>query len=266
MSAEAGAGVPMPSPAAAPRPEVDVQGMFDRIAGRYDAANRVMSAGVDVLWRKKAIRELLRGVGDTPRFLDLGAGTMDGAVEIARRAPGAKIIAADFAREMLRAGRGKLAGEDRAAKSSEGQNGDGKSATLAARIAPQIADGHALPFVDGAFDGAFSAFCVRNLRDLRRGMRELRRVIRPGGRAVILEFFRPARPRLFFDKVYNARVLPLLGWAVTGDRAAYQYLPASIAAFRSGSEYADLLREVGFADVTVNALFPAGIASMVVAS
>lgn len=251
MSAEARAEVP--------RPEVDVQGMFDRIAGRYDAANRVMSVGVDVLWRKKAIRELLRGVGATPRFLDLGAGTMDGAVEIARRAPGAKIIAADFAREMLRAGRGKLSGPDRAAK-------DGEGATLAARIVPQIADGHALPFVDGAFDGAFSAFCVRNLRDLPRGMRELRRVIRPGGRAVILEFFRPARPRLFFDKVYNARVLPLLGWAVTGDRAAYQYLPASIAAFRSGAEYAELLREVGFAEVTVSPLFPAGIASMVVAS
>jgi demethylmenaquinone methyltransferase / 2-methoxy-6-polyprenyl-1,4-benzoquinol methylase len=143
---------------------------------------------------------------------------------------------------------------------------DGAPPTLAARIVPQIADGHALPFVDGAFNGAFSAFCVRNLSDLAGGMRELRRVIRPGGRAVILEFFRPARPRLFFDKVYNARVLPLLGWAVTGDRAAYQYLPASIAAFKSGEEYADLLREVGFADVTVSALFPAGIASMVVAS
>ena len=257
MSAEARAEVPPP------RPEVDVQGMFDRIAGRYDAANRVMSVGVEVLWRKKAIRQLLRGVGPAPRFLDLGAGTMDGAVEIARRAPAAKIIAADFAREMLRAGRGKPTGADRGAAAP----GDaGARPTLAARIVPHIADGHALPFGDGAFDGAFSAFCVRNLTDLSRGMRELRRVIRPGGRAVILEFFRPARPRLFFDNVYNARVLPLLGWAVTGDRAAYQYLPASIAAFKSGEEYAALLREVGFAEVTVSALFPAGIASMVVAS
>ena len=233
---------------------VDVQGMFDRIAGRYDAANRVMSAGVDVLWRRKAIGELLRDLGETPRLLDLGAGTMDGAVEIARRAPGARIMAADFAREMLRAGRGKLTAADDAGRH------------LAARIAPNIADGHALPFVDGAFDGAFSAFCVRNLSDLPRGMRELRRVVRPGGRIVILEFFRPEKTRFFFDKIYNAHVLPLLGWAVTGDRAAYQYLPSSIAAFRSGEEYAALLREVGFANVTVRPLFPAGVASQVVAS
>lgn len=236
------------------RPPVDVQGMFDRIAERYDAANRVMSAGVDVFWRRKAISELLRELGDAPRLLDLGAGTMDGAVEIARRSPRAKVIAADFAREMLRAGLRKLTAGDDA-----GQH-------LGARIAPQIADGHALPFVDGAFDGAFSAFCVRNLSDLARGMRELRRVIRPGGRAVILEFFRPAHERFFFDRIYNARVLPLLGWAVTGDRAAYQYLPASIAAFKSGDEYAALLREVGFDNVSVRPLFPSGVASQVVAS
>jgi ubiquinone/menaquinone biosynthesis C-methylase UbiE len=163
-------------------------------------------------------------------------------------------MAADFAREMLRAGRGKLSADD------------GAGRHLAARIAPHIADGHALPFVDGAFDGAFSAFCVRNLSDLPRGMRELRRVVRPGGRIVILEFFRPEKSRFFFDKIYNARVLPLVGWAVTGDRAAYQYLPSSIAAFRSGDEYAAVLREVGFANVTVRPLFPAGVASQVVAS
>jgi demethylmenaquinone methyltransferase / 2-methoxy-6-polyprenyl-1,4-benzoquinol methylase len=257
VSAEAQAGLNVEAPAP---PPVDVQGMFDRIAGRYDAANRVMSAGVDILWRRKAIRELLRDLGPRPRLLDLGAGTMDGAVEIARRAPGAKVIAADFAREMLRAGRGKLG------DGASGNGADGGGGSLAARIVPHIADGHALPFVDGAFDGAFSAFCVRNLSDLPRGMTELRRVIRPGGRAVILEFFRPQRTRFFFDKIYNARVLPLLGWAVSGDRAAYQYLPASIAAFRSGDEYAALLREVGFPQVTVRPLFPAGIASMVVAS
>lgn len=241
-------------PAGASPATVDVQGMFDRIAARYDAANRVMSAGVDVLWRRRAIGELLQGLGDRPWLLDLGAGTMDGAVEIARRAPGARVAAADFAREMLRAGRGKLAA------------GDDAGQRLATRIVPHIADGHALPFADGAFDGAFSAFCVRNLSDLPRGMRELRRVVRPGGRLVILEFFRPERPRFFFDKVYNAHVLPLLGWAVTGDRAAYQYLPASIAAFRSGPEYAELLRQVGFGEVSVRPLFPAGVASQVVAS
>jgi len=223
--------------------------MFDVIAPRYDAANRVMSGGVDILWRRKAIRRLLAGLGDAPTLLDLGAGTLDGALEIMRVAPGARVVAADFSREMLRSGRGKLKTDD-----------------LRARVAPQVADGQALPYATAAFDGAFSAFCVRNIADLPRGMRQLRRVVRPGGRIAVLEFFRPEKTRVFFDKIWNARVLPLLGWAVSGDREAYRYLPQSIAAFRSAAEYATLLREVGFGQVDVTSLFPAGVASLVVAS
>ena len=222
----------------------DIQSMFNRVARRYDAANRIMSGGIDVVWRKKAIGRLLEGLGETPRVLDLGAGTLDGALEIARRAPGARIAAADFAAEMLRAGRKKLHG---------------------AAVDTHAADGHDLPYRDAAFDGAFSAFCVRNLRDLRQGLAELRRVVRPGGRVVILEFLRPAKRRFFFD-LYNNHVLPLVGWAVTGDRAAYRYLPDSIAAFRSPEEFVALLREVGFDEATATPLFPSGVASMVVAS
>jgi len=225
----------------------DVQDMFNRVARRYDAANRIMSMGVDVAWRKKAIARLLDGLGEAPRLLDLGAGTLDGALEIARRAPGARVAAADFAREMLRAGRGKLPA--------------GSS-----RIETHAADGHHLPYRDGAFDGAFSAFCVRNLRDLPAGLRELRRVVRPGGRVVILEFLRPEHTRFFFDRIWNAHVLPLLGWAVTGDRAAYRYLPESIAHFRSSAEFSALMREVGFGEVECRPLFPSGVATMVVAS
>ncbi|HXI55265.1 MAG TPA: ubiquinone/menaquinone biosynthesis methyltransferase [Polyangia bacterium] len=224
----------------------DVQGLFNRVAPRYDAANRVMSAGVDVLWRRKAIGRLLEGMPVEARFLDLGAGTLDGAIEIARRAPQARVTGADFAREMLRVGRQKLPPET--------------------RIATHAADGHHLPYRNNAFDGAFSAFCVRNLADLARGMRELRRVVRPGGRVVILEFFRPEKARFFFDKIYNAHVLPLLGWAVTGDRAAYRYLPASIEKFASLGEFGDVLRAAGFATVEGKPLFPSGVASMVVAS
>src|SRR4029079_6562575 len=146
----------------------DVRGMFNRIARRYDATNRAMSVGVDVVWRKKAIARLIEGMGETPRFLDLGAGTLDGALEIARRVPGARVAAADFAREMLVAGQPKVK--------------DG------AHIASHAADGHHLPYRAGAFDGAFSAFCIRNLADLPRGMRELRRVARPGGRDGLLRF------------------------------------------------------------------------------
>ncbi|HVU53283.1 MAG TPA: ubiquinone/menaquinone biosynthesis methyltransferase [Polyangia bacterium] len=223
----------------------DVRGMFDRVAGRYDAANRVMSAGVDGLWRRKAITRLLEGLGEQPRLLDLGAGTLDGGVEIVRRVPGARVASADFSREMLRAGRPKI--------------------PAGAAIETHGADGHALPYRAGAFDGAFSAFCVRNLRDLPRGLAELRRVVRPGGRVAILEFFRAGKRRFFLD-AYNAHVLPLVGWAITGDREAYRYLPDSIAQFRSLAEFVALMREAGFSSVEGTDLFPSGVASLVVAS
>ena len=222
----------------------DIRGMFDRIAARYDRANRIMSAGVDVLWRRKTIARLLAGLGDTPRVLDLGAGTLDGAIEILRRRPGAEVLAADFARNMLLLGRKK---------------------PRAAKVQIQVADGHALPYQDRVFDAAFSAFCVRNLRAVDQGLAELRRVVRPGGRIAILEFFRPSRRRPFWDGFYNARVLPLLGRAVTGDKAAYRYLPESIAGFVTRGEFEACLRTAGFAQVQGYDLFPAGVASLVVA-
>ena len=226
----------------------DVRGMFNRIAKRYDATNRAMSVGIDVAWRKKAIARLheIEGLGEAPTFLDLGAGTLDGAIEIARQVPGARVAAADFAREMLVAGKPKV------------KNG--------AQIHAYAADGHHLPYRESAFDGAFSAFCIRNLADLPQGMRELRRVVRPGGRIVLLEFLRPERPRLFIDRIWNAHVLPFIGRIVSGDRDAYRYLPESIGRFRSPAELAALLNEVGFASIDTTALFPSGVATMVVAS
>jgi demethylmenaquinone methyltransferase/2-methoxy-6-polyprenyl-1,4-benzoquinol methylase len=225
---------------------VDVRGMFDRIAGRYDAANRAMSAGIDVLWRRKAMGPLLAGLaeGRPPRLLDLGAGTLDGALEIRRRRPDAQVVAADFAGQMLRVGRQK---------------------PEATAISAHAADGHHLPYAPAAFDAAFSAFCVRNLRDLPAALAELRRVVRPGGTVVILEFFRPRRTRWFFDRLYNARLLPLVGWLVSGDREAYRYLPASIERFLSRAEFEERLRQAGFATVQGEDLFPSGVASLVVA-
>jgi demethylmenaquinone methyltransferase/2-methoxy-6-polyprenyl-1,4-benzoquinol methylase len=132
-------------------------------------------------------------------------------------------------------------------------------------VSTHAADGHRLPYRQGAFDAAFSAFCVRNLRDLPVAMAELRRVVRPGGAIAILEFFRPAKPRLFFDRFYNAKLLPLLGWAVSGDREAYRYLPASIGRFLSRPEFEAQLRAVGFSETSGQELFPSGVASLVVA-
>jgi demethylmenaquinone methyltransferase/2-methoxy-6-polyprenyl-1,4-benzoquinol methylase len=141
----------------------------------------------------------------------------------------------------------------------------GRNKLRGAQIGTHAADGHHLPYADGVFAAAFSAFCVRNLRDLPVALAELRRVVRPGGPVVILEFFRPEKKRFFFDRFYNARLLPLVGWAVTGDREAYRYLPASIERFVSRPRMEECLRQAGFASATGEELFPAGVASLVVA-
>ena len=237
----------MTSPVSRPlAPHTDVRGMFDRIAERYDTANRVMSAGVDKRWRKAALAPLLHTAGDSPCILDLGAGTLDGALEIVHKATGARVAAADFSKRMLHMGSRKLG-------------------ALSARIAPHAADGHFLPYRGQAFDGVFTAFCVRNLANRPVAFTELRRVLKPGGSLVVLEFFRPERTRWFFDKFYNRHVLPLVGWAISGDKAAYQYLPNSIAAFATRTQVEQELRDVGFSQVTGRDLFPAGVASLVVA-
>lgn len=228
--------------------QVDVRGMFDRIAPRYDAANRVMSAGIDILWRRRAMKVIAAALRDVSRpvVLDLGAGTLDGTLEILRVVPGARVAAADFARQMLRVGGHKLGGR-------------------AAAVGAHAADGHFLPYGDSVFAAAFSAFCVRNLTRLDVALAEVRRTLAPKAPFVVLEFFRPTRPRFFFDRLYNAHVLPLLGRAVSGDRDAYRYLPDSIARFLSRDEFEGRLRAAGFPDVTGVDLFPAGVASMVVA-
>ena len=226
-------------------PGTDVRGMFDRIAQGYDRANRVMSVGIDSLWRRKAVAALLDGLGDTPTILDLGAGTLDASVEILRRRPGARVLAADFSRKMLAQGRAKPG---------------------ARKVTLQAADAQALPYRSASLDAAFSAFCVRNLANLRIGLAELRRTVRPGGRIAILEFFRPVQRRPFWDGLYNARILPLLGRIVTGDGTAYRYLPESIASFVTRQELEALLRANGFPNVTGTDFFPSGVASLVVAT
>jgi demethylmenaquinone methyltransferase/2-methoxy-6-polyprenyl-1,4-benzoquinol methylase len=220
----------------------DVRGMFDRIAGRYDSANRVMSVGIDLLWRRKAMRRLLADLPSQPRILDLGAGTLDGALEIRRQRPDSQVVAADFARQMLLVGRRKPG---------------------AAALSVHAADGHRLPYREASFAAAFTGFCVRNLHDLGQGLAELRRVIRPGGRLIVLEFFRPTRSRPLYDGLYTRRLLPLLGWAISGDRAAYRYLPESIDRFDTREQFQARLRGLGFSEVSGLDLFPGGVASLV---
>jgi demethylmenaquinone methyltransferase / 2-methoxy-6-polyprenyl-1,4-benzoquinol methylase len=212
---------------------VRVQQMFDRIAHGYDRANRWMSLGTDVRWRRRAVAELVDDEGTPPsRVLDLCAGTLDSTLEIHHQFPGARITAGDFAVEMLDHGRTKL--DEKAAETID---------------AVQM-DAHVLPFGESSLDAIFCAFGVRNLSDLAVATAEQYRCLRPGGRLVVLEFFRPNRviPRAM-HALYNRTVLPLVGWAATGDLEAYRYLPRSIGGFETVDAYVRLLEETGFTEV-----------------
>ncbi len=226
--------------------ERQVQRIFSEIAPRYDLLNHVLSLNVDRSWRRKAVRAL--GVGRRPagRYLDACAGTFDLAIELAR-SDGfrGRVIASDFAFPMLAEGREKLGG-------------------LA--VVPACADTLRLPFADSSFDGAIVGFGVRNLADLDRGFRELRRVLRPGARLVVLEFTVPPNRFVRFGyMLYFTRILPLVGRVVSGHPWAYSYLPASVREHPNPEEMAERLRRAGFAEAEWS-LVTAGIAAIHVAT
>jgi len=211
-----------------------VQRMFTDIAHGYDRANRWMSFGTDVRWRRRAVAELLPPGQDpdAARILDLCAGTLDSTLEIHRQYPRARVTAGDFSAGMLAHGARKLTGE------------------AAIHITPQQMDAHHLPLADHSQDALFCAFGVRNLSDLPAATAEQRRVLRPGGRLTILEFFRPtALLTRAVHAMHNKTLLPLLGWAATGNLDAYLYLPRSIGKFATLDTYTDLLRTSGFTDI-----------------
>lgn len=202
-----------------------IRSMFDRIAPRYDVLNRVLSAGIDQSWRERAVMEL-HGATAGP-LLDSCAGTLDLTVLLRREFPNRKLVAADFAAQMLDLGRHKV-----------------KDAEIV------VADALALPFEDASFGGMICGFGMRNLEDLTKGLAEARRVLKPGGVFVTLEFFRPERAvTRAFHAAYANVVLPTVGGVVSGDRNAYAYLAKSMKHFASRAEYERLLTSVGFTNV-----------------
>jgi demethylmenaquinone methyltransferase/2-methoxy-6-polyprenyl-1,4-benzoquinol methylase len=210
--------------------------MFDRIAPVYDVMNRVMTAGLDRRWRRETVREVVRP-GD--RVLDAACGTGDLAIEASRA--GARVVGLDFSGAMLERAR---------------------------RKAPELewlqGDLLALPFEDGDFDAATVGFGIRNVADLEAGLRELRRVVRPGGRLGVLEITRPSGILRPFYSLWFDRVVPLLGRILPGGEA-YTYLPASVRRFPGPDELAAALRAAGFDDVRYR-LFAGGIVALHVAS
>lgn len=207
-----------------------VRAMFSDIAPRYDLLNHLLSFNVDRRWRRQAIRSL--GWERDPRglYLDLCAGTLDVASELARQ-PGfaGRVIGADFAEPMLRAGREKVG---------------------ARAIHAVTADALALPLGDATCAGAIVAFGARNLADLDAGLREVARVLAPGARYVILEFTTPqsAVVRSGYH-LYFHHLLPKIGGLISGNRGAYRYLPESVAHFPGMAALAERMRAAGFRDV-----------------
>jgi demethylmenaquinone methyltransferase/2-methoxy-6-polyprenyl-1,4-benzoquinol methylase len=207
-----------------------VRAMFSDIAPRYDLLNHLLSFNVDRRWRRQALRALAWERTPSGLYLDLCAGTLDVASLLASQ-PGfaGRVVGADFVEPMLRAGREKVRSQP---------------------VHPVTADALALPLPDASCDGAIVAFGVRNLADLDAGLREVARVLAPGGRFVILEFSTPpsAVVRSGYH-LYFHHVLPRLGGIISGNRGAYRYLPESVAHFPAAPELADRMRVAGFRDV-----------------
>lgn len=201
--------------------------MFNSIAHRYDFLNHFLSAGIDYSWRKKAIRLLGRSQPKT--ILDVATGTADLAIEAIKINP-EKITGIDIAEDMLVVGRDKI--------SKKG---------LSNLITLETGDSEAIQFEDSSFDAVMVAFGVRNFENLEKGLSEMCRVIRPGGIVMILEFSKPQKfPVKQLYHFYFRYILPTLGRMISGDRAAYAYLPDSVNQFPAGSEFLRILEKTGF--------------------
>ncbi len=201
--------------------------MFDSISGKYDFLNHFLSLGIDIRWRRKAIA-LLKDL-QPKTILDVATGTGDFAVEALRLNP-TKVIGVDISEGMLDVGRQKM-----------------KARQLDGIIELRSGDSEKLPFEDNFFDAVIVAFGVRNFEDLERGLSEMLRVVRPGGRVVVLEFSRPTKfPMKQLYNAYFTAILPLIGRWVSRDQAAYSYLPESVQAFPDGPDFIRILSDVGY--------------------
>jgi len=208
-----------------------VQDMFSSIAPHYDLLNRVLSLGLDGYWRKKAVGRLAPQSGE--KYLDLATGTADVALEIACRAPNVQIVGVDFCGAMLEGAARKI--KKRRVTSIELKSASAES----------------LPFDNVSFHGIITAFGVRNFSSIEQSLGEMLRVLKPAGKVVILEFSLPRNSLLQAGyRIYFDHVLPRIGRMVSGHPSAYQYLPDSVGRFPVRDDFARLLQDAGFQDVT----------------
>src|SRR6478735_1190646 len=207
--------------------KTQVAQMFNSIAGKYDFLNHFLSAGVDIYWRKKAIGLLKKSA--PKQILDIATGTGDFAIEALNVNPD-KITGIDISEGMLAVGREKLIKKG-----------------LSGKIELLSGDSENLQFEANKFDAVTAAFGVRNFENLEKGLSEMNRVLKPGGRVVILEFSKPtAFPMKQAYNFYFKNILPVFGKMISKDQAAYTYLPESVQAFPDGKAFLNILEKVGF--------------------
>lgn len=205
--------------------------MFDNISNEYDNLNRLITFGVDIKWRKKVIDIIAK---DDPKFvLDIASGTGDLAIMAAQKTDASKIIGADISEGMLKIGREKVDKLD-----------------LSDRISMQIADSENLPFDTNYFDAVTVAFGVRNFEDLNKGIQEIHRVLKPGGKFVVLETSVPTKPIIKQGYLFHSNyMLPFFGKLFSKDSKAYSYLSKSAKNFPHGKEFNNILEKNGFIEV-----------------
>lgn len=210
-----------------------VADMFNNISATYDMLNRFMTMGIDIIWRRKAIRSL-RTI-KPQHILDVATGTGDFAIESVRLLNPKKITGIDISEGMLGVAKEKI-----------------KKKELTDQIEVMLADSENLPFAEGHFDAVTVAFGVRNFENLQQGLNEIHRVIRPGGKAIVLELSNPtAFPIKQLFHFYFHKFTPAMGRLISKDKRAYSYLPESVAQFPSGAVFAKMMQTAGFKETKV---------------
>lgn len=213
-----------------------VADMFDSISGKYDFLNRLLSGGVDIYWRKKALGMIKDRKNDL--VLDIATGTGDLAIEANKILKVEKIIGVDISEGMLNVGKEKI-----------------KKLGLSNKIELQMGDSEKLLFDNNTFDTVIVSFGVRNFENLLKGLTDMCRVLKPGGTCLVVEFSKPASfPFKQFYWFYSTKILPIIGKLVSKDSSAYSYLPESVKAFPDGRAFLDVFEQAGFRETSVKTL------------
>lgn len=209
-----------------------IREMFNRIAPSYDFLNHLLSLNLDRLWRRRMVRRLAEH--NPERVLDVATGTADVAINVARKCADCRVVGLDLSSEMIRYATEKV-----------------RRRQLSDRVELMVGDAEQLPFEVGEFDAVTASFGVRNFGDLPRGLSEMCRVLRTGGRCYIMEFSRPDDVPLFASlyRFYFHHILPVVGGWISRDRKAYDYLPGSVDEFPAHTDFEQMMRSAGFAEV-----------------